>query len=82
LWHSARHISIVDETGKVLPRAGAEGLLLLWRVDPVESDLVLPFVAVEDRDGVAVSDCNDAAFYDPRFRSVYRAGEGRGACCY
>jgi hypothetical protein len=58
-------VAIEDQAGKVLPGPLTEGLFLLRRVDPVEPDLVLMLVAVEDRYGVAVRDGDDASFDDP-----------------
>jgi hypothetical protein len=38
-----------------------ERLLLLWRIYPVQGNLVLMLAPVEDRDGVAISGRDDAA---------------------
>jgi hypothetical protein len=58
--------AIIDKLGEILLGPETRGLPLLWRVDPVESNLVLAIVEVEQHDRIAIRDADDAALDDPR----------------
>ena len=59
-------LHVVQQIGQVPLRCSPRRLPTFGCVAPVEADFVLTVVRVQQRDGVAVSDSNDAASDDVR----------------
>lgn len=55
------HLFSRDETGEVASGGIAVGLVLFWRVNPLEANLVLRFGRVKDGDRIAVGHLHDTA---------------------